>query len=69
MSDETNQPTVGRIDMRVLAGGAPVIGLGIGMLFGQPGIGVILGVGGGVLLRAVAKRGGATARDQERGRG
>ena len=43
-----------RIDPRVLAGGCPVIGLGIGLALGNPGVGVLLGVGAGFVLRAVA---------------
>lgn len=43
-----------RIDPRVLARGAPVIGLGIGLALGNPGVGVLLGAGAGYVLRAVA---------------
>ena len=69
MNDEMNRATLGRIDPRILAGGAPVIGLGIGMLFGNPGVGVILGAGAGAVLRAVTKGGPVSPRDEERGRG
>lgn len=69
MTDETSRSTVGPLDPRVLAGGAPLIGLGLGMLFGQPGVGVVLGAGVGMLLRAVAKGGEPSPRDRERGRG
>ncbi len=68
-NDATDRPAAGRIDPRVLAGGAPVIGLGIGMVFGQPGIGAVLGAGVGIVLRAVAKGGQVSARDRDRGRG
>ncbi|MFJ3406194.1 hypothetical protein [Promicromonospora sp. NPDC090134] len=36
--------------------GAPVLGLGIGMAFGQPAIGVLIGAGVGMVLRALAGR-------------